>query len=239
MSDPPRRVDVVVPALNEAAEVAACVASARAIACDRLGVGRVVVADGGSADATVAEARGAGAEVVLAPAGRGAQLRAGVAATDADVVLMLHADNRLPPRGGRQLADALGAGARVGFFRQRIDAPGRRFRVIERGNAWRGRVLRLPYGDQAIFVERALLDRVGGVPDLPLMEDVALMQRVRRHARPVLLDGPIEVSARRWRENGVVRQTARNWALLAAFLLGVPAARLAPRYRPPSHARRA
>lgn len=191
------------------------------------------MSDGQSADATREVATAAGATVVVGPAGRGGQLRAGVEASGGQAVLMLHADTRLASHAGGQLAEALADPAiACGAFRQRIDADGARFRWLEAGNAFRARRLGLPYGDQAIFVRRAVLDTIGGVPDLPLMEDVELMLRLRRITRPVLLDGPLHVSARRWLKSGVLRQTAQNWALLAAYLAGVPATRLLPSYRP-------
>ena len=94
--------------------------------------------------------------------------------------------------------------------------------------AWRG----LPYGDQGIFVRRALFDRIGGFPETRLMEDLLFGKALRRVGRPILLPGPIHVSARRWQRHGVVRQTLRNWALLTARSFGAPPDRLA-RYYPP------
>lgn len=144
---------------------------------------------------------------------------------------MLHADTVPCPAMGVQLAEALADPAvGCGAFRQRIDASGLLYRWLEAGNAFRARRLRTPYGDQAIFVRSELLERVGGVPDLPLMEDVELMRRLREHTRPVLLDGPLTVSARRWRRRGVVRQTATNWALVLAYRCGVSPERLASWY---------
>ena len=232
---PPNPVSlaVVIPTLNEAADVASCVRCAAALAQGWGGPVDVVVADGHSDDGTPRLAAEAGARVVTVARGRGSQLRAGVAAARGDTVLMLHADNRLPPSVGDQLAAALAdTGVGWGAFRQRVEERGAIYRAVERGNAWRARRLGLPYGDQAIFVRRALLDGVGGVPDLPVMEDVALSQRLRRVAWPVLLAGPVSVSARRWRRHGVARQTLRNWLLLARFASGTPAESLLPSYRP-------
>ncbi|TWT98056.1 Glucosyl-3-phosphoglycerate synthase [Botrimarina colliarenosi] len=228
------KLSVAIPALNEEADIDACVASALGLGAGWGGPVEVVVADGGSRDATPQRAREAGATVVPCQRGRGRQLRAAIGASAGDVVLMLHADATLPPHAGRQLADALADPAvGCGAFRQHIDAGGRLYRWLEAGNAFRASHLGTPYGDQAIFVRRDLLEAIGGVPDQPLMEDVELMWRLRRHGvRPVLLDGPVEVSPRRWRRHGVVRQTARNWGLLTAYALGVSAERIASWYAP-------
>ncbi|MEN0109937.1 MAG: TIGR04283 family arsenosugar biosynthesis glycosyltransferase [Planctomycetota bacterium] len=224
-------LSVLVPTLNEAERIEACVASAYGLARAWSGPIEVIVADGGSGDDTRDRASTAGALVLESPPGRGGQLRAAAAASVGDVLLMLHADCVIDPAAGGQLREAIrDRGVQVGAFRQRIEAAGIAYRLIEHGNAFRARRLRLPYGDQAIFLRRETLAAIGGLPNLPLMEDVALMQRVRRIARPALLAGPVKVSARRWRSNGVVRQTLRNWALLAAFAAGVPAERIASCY---------
>jgi rSAM/selenodomain-associated transferase 2 len=230
------RVSVVIPALNESPRIARAVQSAWELAPSTAAaagveVAEVIVVDGQSDDATAEIARHAGATVVQAARGRGTQLRAGVEASTGEVVVFLHADNRLGPNAGSALANALREERTLwGAFRQRIEAPGAVYRAIEWGNACRVSLLGLAYGDQAMFVRRDALDRVGGAPPLPLMEDVALSQRLRRLARPLLLPGPVYVSPRRWQRRGALLQTATNCLLVAKFLAGVPAERLAKEY---------
>jgi rSAM/selenodomain-associated transferase 2 len=191
----------------------------------------VIVADGGSSDDTVSLARSAGARVVDCPRGRAVQQNVGARAASGDVLLFLHADTRLAENGVRQIEAAL-ADVRVGCgaFRQAIEAEGRLYRLLEWGNGQRAAHRGLAYGDQGIFVRRALFEEVGGFPELKLMEDVFLLKRLRRRTWPVLLPGPLYVSARRWQRRGVVRQTLRNWTLLASARLGVHPDRLARFY---------
>jgi rSAM/selenodomain-associated transferase 2 len=219
-------VSIILPALNEAALIADSVASALAA-----GPREVIVVDGGSHDDTVSLARAAGATVLSCLAGRATQQNAGAGMATGDILLFLHADNRLPVDGLVQIEQAL-TDRRVGCgaFRQAIEAHGWLYRLLERGNAWRAAYRGLPYGDQGIFVRRSLFEQVGGFPRVNLMEDVLLMRRLRRETWPVLLPGPLFVSARRWRRQGVIHQTARNWCLLAAVRLGVHPDRLAKYY---------
>lgn len=225
------QLSVVIPALNEAKKVSRCVESAFSLQQGWSGPIEVMVVDGGSIDATVAIAEAAGAGVRSSPPGRGGQLGRGIAATTGEVVLMLHADTFLHASAGSQLFEAF-ADPRVGCgaFRQQINGSELRYRLLEWGNALRARRIGMPYGDQAIFARRQLIEDVGGVLDVPLMEDVALMRRLRRKAWPVLLPGPLHVSARRWRRHGVVGQTLRNWMLVAAYSCGVSTTRLARWY---------
>ena len=220
------QLSVIIPTLNESSSIAGCVKSAR-----ELGATEIIVADGGSVDDTGAIADSQDAQVVAAPPGRGMQMNAGAAASTGDVLLFLHADNWLPPEAREQIEQALRDPAVVhGAFRQRIDAPGRRYRWLEAGNAFRARQLDTPYGDQALFVRRTAWEAIGGFPDQPLMEDVVIARRLRRLGRPALLEGPLHVSARRWQENGVLQQTLTNWGLLAAWMVGVSPGRLASWY---------
>lgn len=225
-------LSVVIPTLNEQGLVVRCIESAKALEAGWDGPVEVLVADGGSEDRTVELATLADAAVLTTDPGRGGQLRAGIQASAGELVVMLHADTHLDPAAGGQLNHAMrDAEVACGAFRQKIDAPGRLYRWLEAGNAHRARNWGLPYGDQAIFARREWLDEVGGVRDLPIMEDVDLMDRLRKRTRPVLLDGPLHVSARRWQKRGVVRRTAGNWALLAAYRAGVAPERLARWYR--------
>jgi rSAM/selenodomain-associated transferase 2 len=221
-------VSIIIPTLNEQDHVARAVNSA-------LGTGahEVIVVDGGSHDETCKLAGESGALVFSGPAGRAVQQNAGAHRATGDVLLFLHADNWLDPGSVEQIEVAL-ADQTIpgGAFRQRIEADGLLYRLIERGNgvrvAWRG----LPYGDQGIFVRRTLFDRIGGFPETRLMEDLLFGKALRQTGRPILLPGPIHVSPRRWERHGVVRQTLRNWGLLAARSLGAPPDRLARHYPP-------
>jgi len=213
------RISFIIPTLNEAEHVEWAVSRAwEAGACE------VIVADGGSMDDTVAIARRLTCRLVCCQvAGRGIQQNAGADVARGDVVLFLHADNWLEPQAGRQISQLLGDGKwSVGAFAQAIDAEGPVYRWLERGNAMRARRLGLAYGDQGIFLRRELFQQLGGFAPVRLMEDVDLMQRLRRRREPVaVLPGPIHVSPRRWQQHGVVQQTLRNWSLLTAFHLGV------------------
>jgi rSAM/selenodomain-associated transferase 2 len=171
--------------------------------------------------------------VIQSPPGRALQQNAGAAAARGPILLFQHADCWLAADSLRQIVRALNErpAAVAGAFRQRIAAQGPLYRLLEQGNAARVRWFGLAYGDQGIFVRRAIFEQIGGFAAVPLMEDVMLMRQLRRHGRPLLLPGPLHVSARRWRRQGVIRQTARNWCLLAAFFCGVSPASLARHYR--------
>jgi len=219
---------IIIPAINESDRIQRAITSAWDV-----GAQEVFVVDGGSQDDTIRLSEQAGALVVQAPRGRALQQNRGAEVARGDVLLFLHADNWLDPAAGEQLRTAIAnPTVRCGAFRQQIDAPDQIFRWLEWGNSLRAGRLGMPYGDQGIFVRRDLFASVGGFPPIPLMEDVELMRRLRRISRPVLLPGPLHVDARRWQRQGVLRQTTRNWLLLAAYRLGVPPARLARAYRP-------
>ena len=222
-------ISVVIPAVNEALWIERAVRSARAA-----GVNEILVVDGRSDDATVKLAQNSGARVLVGSRGRAAQQNLGAQHAQGDILLFLHADNWLAPETGQQIRaccrnqEVLG-----GALVQRIEASGRLYRWLERGNAARVRWRGLAYGDQAIFMRSSTFQQLGGFPPVKLMEDVLLMRAFRRLARPVLLAGPVYVHARRWQRRGVVRQTLCNWTLLTAQAVGVAPDWLARFY--PSH----
>jgi len=189
------------------------------------------VVDGGSRDATVAVAQASGVHVIAASRGRGAQLAAGVTAATGDWLLLLHADTRLAPGWQAHIAAFAAQGPdQAGYFRFTLDSPDPRARRLERMVAWRCRVLGLPYGDQGLLIARTLLDRIGGIRPLPLMEDVDLARRLgRARLRPIACDAL--TSAERWERDGWLRRSARNLGCLALWYAGLPPRVIARIYR--------
>lgn len=221
----PAEISVVIPAINEQAVIANAVRSALAA-----GARDVIVADGGSEDSTIDAATAAGAsQIVRSQPGRGVQLNEGGSVASGEFVLFLHADNELGEHCLTQITEH--PDATWGAFRQQIDSPRSVFRLIERGNAMRVKYRRMPFGDQAMFVRRTVFRDQGGFAEIPLMEDVELSKRLRKVANPILLEGPLTISARRWETHGVVRQTLRNLSIQLSYACGQSPEELKQRYR--------
>jgi rSAM/selenodomain-associated transferase 2 len=229
-------LSVVVPTLNSARTLPGALAALVPAALDGL-VRQVVVADGGSADATLAIAGETGADIVAAPRGRGSQLAAGARAARCDFLLFLHADTVLEPGFERELhAFCAGEGRFAGLAPDRaaafafaVDEGRGSARLLEWAVAWRCRLFALPYGDQGLVISRRLYERLGGFKPIPLMEDVELVRRIGR-SRLTMLDARAVTSAERYRRGGYLRRSARNALCLALYLLGVPPGRIARLY---------
>jgi rSAM/selenodomain-associated transferase 2 len=224
---PTATLSVVVPTLNAAAALPGCLAALRPARARGL-VDQVVVADGGSTDATREIARDAAAILVASAPGRGPQLAAGARIAAGDWLLFLHADTRLQPGWAEamlaHMAEPEGAG-RAAAFRLAFDEVSARAERVAALANWRATRLGLPYGDQGLLIARALYEAVGGYAELPLMEDVDLVRRLGRR-RLVQLPATAVTSAARYRREGWRRRPLRNLALLGLWRLGVPPARL-------------
>jgi rSAM/selenodomain-associated transferase 2 len=220
----------VVPVLDEARALPALLDHLAALP----GHWEVVIADGGSSDASAAIARRhpLGARVVAAPRGRAGQQNAGAAAAGGEALVFLHADSRLPRDAHASLARALRDPACPGGnFTLRFDGADRFSRGLTRWYAVQRR-LGVYYGDSTLWLRRAEWEALGGFADLPIMEDLELVRRLERRGPTACLPGPALTSSRRWRALGW-RRTALAWTLIRwAWLAGVPAERLAPLYRP-------
>jgi rSAM/selenodomain-associated transferase 2 len=222
------RLSVIVPVLNEADGIAAALA---ALAPLRERGAEVIVADGGSEDDTVALATPLAERVIAAPRGRAAQMNAGAAVATGDMLLFLHADTQLPPDADRLITQGLEQSNRVwGRFDVRIDGTHALLPVIAAMTNARSRLTGIATGDQAMFVSRESFQNVGGFPDLPLMEDIALSKRLKRLGPPLCLRERVATSGRRWERHGVIRTIMLMWRLRLAYWLGADPAELAKQY---------
>lgn len=222
-----RLTSIIIPTLNEARAIGAAARALASLAGDY----EVIVADGGSEDATTAIAREHGWRVITAPRGRGSQMNAGARVARGDVLLFLHADTRLP-------AAALESIARVmeqpevcgGNFSLLFDGETRGARILTRVYPLLAH-LGLCYGDSAIFVRRGVFESLGGYREIALFEDCDLCARLRKIGRFVRLDDRATTSSRRF--EGRFARTFALWsALQLLYWLGMPPDRLARAYKP-------
>jgi len=218
------RLAIVVPTLDEAPGLAALLERARAEADE------VWVSDGGSRDGTAEIARGLGVGLVSGPPGRGPQLNRGARAANAEILLFLHADTRLAEGAGDEVRAAIRGGAVGGAFTVRFASERWLFKLGSRLVNLRTRLTRCPLGDQAQFVGRETFERLGGYRDWPILEDLDFARRLARAGRTVLIERPVETSARRYERQGIARTIAVNWLIFGLYFAGVSPRRLARLY---------
>jgi rSAM/selenodomain-associated transferase 2 len=157
-------------------------------------------------------------------------MNAGARVASGAVLLFLHADTTLPRAADDRIREAITAGALWGRFDVRIDSARPALRIVESMMNWRSRLTGIATGDQAIFVRREVFAQLGGFPELPLMEDIALSTLLKRLAPPACLRARVVTSARRWDRHGVARTIVLMWRLRAAFFFGADPDKLAVRY---------
>lgn len=226
LPDTTPEISVVISALNEAARIAFVVEAARGDAN-----AEVIVVDGGSRDDTASLARAAGATVLHASGGRGAQMNRGAAEAAGRVVVFLHGDTILPQGYGAEVRRLLAAPRVVaGAFRFATDDPAPVMRMFEKVAHMRATILRAPYGDQGLFLERDRFLAIGGYREWPLLEDYELVQRLRQQGHVAISDCAAKTSARRWHRRGRWRTFVINQLVMIGYYAGVSQARLARLY---------
>jgi rSAM/selenodomain-associated transferase 2 len=223
-----RAVSVVIPALNEERAIGETLDSLARVR----GLGEVIVADGGSSDATVAIAESRGARPVQSERGRGVQLHAGALASAGDVLWFLHADTRAPVDAIERIEEAL-ADPRVagGNFALVFDGDTRPARFLTRAYP-HFRKLGLCYGDSGIFVSRAVYEAIGGFKAYPIFEDLDLVKRIKKRGRFVRLDCTLTTSSRRFEGRSFTWTFTRWMGMQVLYWAGVHPNRLARNYAP-------
>lgn len=217
---------VIIPTLDEEGRVGDAIDSAFAA-----GAAEVIVADGGSRDATAAIARQRGGRVLEGESMRSRQMnRAGAAATH-DALVFLHADTLLPTGACALVIETLARGVVFGGFQLRFVEPALRLRLAAALINLRTRLTRCPWGDQAQFFSRAAFLESGGFLEIPIMEDYEIAVRMKRRGRTVVLPPKVTTSGRRFLTRGVLRTTFTNWRIIMGWRMGADPEKLARIYR--------
>lgn len=222
------QLSVVIPTLNEAGCIRTLCIALQAL---RRRGHEIILVDGGSHDQTIALAAPLVDTILYSDAGRARQMQAGAAAANGSIFWFLHADTGVPENSDQLIIQALKHDrAGWGRFDISLSVSHPVLGTVARMMNLRSRITAIATGDQGIFVRRSLFERVGGMPLLPLMEDIALSRSLKKHSRPVCIRQPLVTSARRWQQHGITRTIATMWGLRAAYFLGVSPRRLARFY---------
>jgi len=214
-----RLLSIIIPTLNEASTIAHTLQALQPL---RSRDHEIIVVDGGSIDGTQALAAPLADHVLSASRGRAAQMNAGAAVANGQVLLFLHADTVLPDHADVMVLMNLVARNRGwGRFDVRLSGQPLLLRVVERMMNLRSRLTGIATGDQAIFMTRQFYDSVQGFPNISLMEDITISSHLKRLSRPICLRQRVITSSRRWEENGIVRTILLMWWLRFAYFIGV------------------
>ncbi|MDP7078958.1 MAG: TIGR04283 family arsenosugar biosynthesis glycosyltransferase [Candidatus Undinarchaeales archaeon] len=228
-------ISIIVPAINEGETINTLVEHVHSLPFD--GNIELIIVDGDPEGSTISGIKDPDVVTMTTPKGRALQMNAGASRARGRLLLFLHADTRLPDSALKHVHAIMEDGRFVaGCLDTDIDSTNPLVRLNARLGSLRARLTRVPYGDQAFFMERDYFQRIGGFADIPLMEDVELMGRIRRRGEPiVILPDRAVTSARRWEEEGLIYTSLRNSVLLALFHLGVSPTTLARYYPDPGH----
>ena len=224
-------ISIIIPVYREADGINALIAHLRRL--DKRGDAEIVVVDGHPDRGTISVIRDKDVVTLGSAKGRARQMNAGAVVARGSILLFLHADTR-PPAGALASIEGTMEDKRLvgGAFDLRFDTERRSLRLFARFDSLRARVSRIPFGDQAIFVRRDYFDRIGGFADIPIMEDVDIMRRIKRRGDAIaIIDNPVTTSSRRFDREGLLFCLVRGGTLLTLFYLGVPPARLKRFYK--------
>lgn len=217
-------ISIIIPTLNEASLIRGCINLLHAEACDA----EIIVADGGSIDDTREMASDIhGVRVVASRRGRGIQMNRGASEATGDILLFLHADTVLEPGWSHNILSALDKTAIVGgAFTFSVRSLSWKYRLVETWVRMRSALCKLPYGDQGIFIRKEVFEHINGYREIPLMEDVDLIGRMRNVGRIAIVEKKAFTSERRWAKKGLLRTAAMNQVTMLLYRLGVSPERL-------------
>ncbi len=219
-------ISIIIPTLNESDTLAITLKPLQAFRQTSI---EIIVVDGGSSDNTISIASTLADRILSTDKGRTRQMNAGAGQATGEVLLFLHADTQLPG-DAIPLIEQYSAPEQWGRFDVQLNNPHWLLSI----NAWlmnyRSCLTGIVTGDQGLFVHRTMFEEVGGFPDIPLMEDIAISKKLKQYNRPICLKSRITVNTRYWEQHGVWRSIFRMWKIRLAYFLGVPADYLVKKY---------
>jgi rSAM/selenodomain-associated transferase 2 len=219
-------ISIIIPTLNESDTLAITLKPLQAFRQTSI---EIIVVDGGSRDNTISIASTLADRILSTDKSRTRQMNAGARQATGEVLLFLHADTRLPDNA-ISLIEQHALPGQWGRFDVQLNSP----RWLLRVNAWlmnyRSCLTGIVTGDQGLFVHRTMFEEVGGFPDIPLMEDIAISKKLKQYNRPICLKSRITVNTRYWEQHGIWRSIFRMWKIRLAYFLGVPTEYLAKKY---------
>lgn len=222
------KLSIIIPVLNEAPLIAKTLLALRPL---REAGHEVIVVDGGSRDDTITVANPHADKIIQSPNGRSRQMNSGAKVASGEILLFLHADTFLPDHADRWVIEEInGTKKSWGRFNVRLSGKHPLLRAIELLMNWRSRFTSIATGDQAIFVKRELFEKIGGYPEIDLMEDITICKILKRDSRPLCLEQCVTTSSRRWEEKGLFRTILLMWFLRLAYFFKASPKQLAKLY---------
>ncbi|SDU28902.1 TIGR04283 family arsenosugar biosynthesis glycosyltransferase [Desulfobacula phenolica] len=224
-------ISIIIPVLNEQEGINQAIE--KIYQQDFSGTLEVIVVDGGKNGSTICCVKNKDVITVVSPLGRGCQMNSGARMASGNILLFLHCDTSLPEGGLNAVQTVMeNLSVKAGAFDLSIAGRGFFYRMVEKTASLRSRITRIPYGDQAVFIRKNYFFDIGQYREIPIMEDVDLMVRIKQDkGRLKFINTRTSTSSRRWEQEGRIYGTLRNWAILTLFFLGVKPEKLAGVYK--------
>jgi rSAM/selenodomain-associated transferase 2 len=219
-------ISIIIPVLNEGEGIERSLD--RLNKCRYDGISEIIVVDGNKKGNTIKLLRDRKVIALKSEKGRAMQMNSGARIACGDILLFLHADTCLPDKAFEQITSVIKTGRYVGgAFTLGFGSQRWALKFIAAVASIRSRITRIPFGDQAIFIKRNYFEKAGGFCDIPLMEDIELMKRIRRRGDAIhIIPLKVTTSARKWEKEGIIHTTLRNWMLQFLYCCGMPSAKL-------------
>ena len=211
-------LSIIIPTLNEAKNLPLLLSDLAEIKA----ISEIIVIDSNSKDATKDIASIYGAKCFnTMEQNRGFQLNKGAKSAKGNWLLFIHADSRLNQNWSKEISNILSLNNKfIYFFKFKVNNNSLIFRFLELIVNLRTLILKTPYGDQGLLINREIYFKYGGYKNIPIMEDIDFINRLKVNECLCELNSSILTSSRKWQKKNLIYQSIINFNLRRKWAKG-------------------
>ncbi len=211
-------ISIIIPTKNEAKNI--CENLSHLQGLRNRNICEIILVDGGSTDDTIKVANNLVDHILKTKSGRAIQQNIGASIARGNIFLFLHADTYITEKQLLFIKN-IKKDKVWGFFKMKFNNNKIKYRILSFFINLRSKIYNYGTGDQMIYVEKNIFNKIRGFPNIMIMEDIEICSTLKRISAPLIINSHVITSSRRWDEHGFIRTILKMKVLRFLYHIGI------------------